>query len=81
MKPIPKETLRCRPEFDGDAKVRVSPHFTIGQATVLDQIADALTKEWVVEGRYVRATRSDALVELVERYRRNPPQVQEPDAG
>jgi hypothetical protein len=76
----PKVALAHKPELDGEPCVRVHPQFTVSQAQALDRIANDLTREWMQQGRYVRASRNDALVELVEQYRRNPPQIQEPDA-
>lgn len=84
MKPIPKIVLQTRPELDG-ARDRARPRIAFRVAmnsehiAVLDSIANDLTAHWRETGSHHQARRSDAVAELVEQYRRNPPQIQEPD--
>lgn len=85
-RPIPKLVLQTRHRLEGArdreaVSVKLSARFDVPQINAIDELADAMTSRWRETGVHLRATRSDALVELVEQYRRNPPQIQEPDAG
>lgn len=77
----PKVTLAHRPELDGDAErkrhVAVYARFTPEEAHGIDEIADALTREWKRLGRSRRASRSHAVRACVEHYRRHPPRIEE----
>lgn len=77
MKPIPKIVLQTRPELDGDAE---------SLATIVDNAIDKALQRTggnVTQAAALldidRRTVYRRVAKMTEQYRRNPPQIQEPD--